>query len=239
MFRQIKRKKYTGSNVKISNIPKRFQKSMFYKTKHLNPSDLNENTYSNLQNLLGNKETIKLLEELGNLEFVENSDNSFLLKELKRENKTKEARNNEKDLGFILKDRKNSYVKKGKRNKFIPGNNYLNKPLTSGSDWHHRIDGFVAFVNIMKGYDKTKDEKEIETKEYDMLLNNVEKNKRDVVEMIFKMVSNLPDFNDDDEVLNRYFKVIKFIIASGIDIDNLIKLRGNYKNQKTSMINDV
>ena len=73
-------------------------------------------------------------------------------------------------------------------------------------------------------------------REEDLLLNKDEEMKRKDLALLVTMIRKLPVYNDESDNKNEYFKVLRFMVAAGINLESLLRATGNYEKQRNLII---
>jgi len=206
------------------------------------------NMVKQLQQSLGNRGALVMLQELGKVgldeqEVTQHGDvKGQIIQKLEQDEMNpsmalkKEVEEFNK-LGLVDNNKSLDAVRSGR---FATNNRKKNKPNTKKMEFANNFRGFLQLVNVLKVYINKDEAKEIESDEGDMLLGHKEKVIRDEVDMLLKMIRRLPDYNDNnEEVLERYFKAYKFVIASGINLNKLFQYNGSLRKQRDLLIESV
>lgn len=216
-------------------------KNKYLKQQNLNLSDITSNSIYNLQNKIGNKQTEILLRELGDMEIQRNNSKDGQLKKHKDNphNETMET-NKEiqdfKDLSYTNSLQSYDAVKSGR---FSVKHNEQSKPQVKSSVLDNNIKGLIQMVNFFKCYDPRLDKREEKVKLDDKLMNKIEKNNRNEVDLIIKMIMALPSYNGNDQIISLYMKVQNFLISSGCNLKELFKYNGDVKKQKEIIFKSI
>lgn len=212
----------------------------FYKNQNLDLSNAKESSITELQGLIGNKAALTLLEELGGVGVVGLDPSSMgMLAEINRLNANQQLRKEDEEFADLYKSESNFASDSVRIRNYRTKYNNSNKPTLNSSFWQRTLRELINFVNVMKVYDVNREKKEVDIQERDMLLDDVDKVKRKDVQMLFSIIDKLPDYSEDEQTQKKYFRTIKFIVASGIDMKSLFKNTGDYKAQREVIINSL
>lgn len=207
----------------------------YYKQQNLDISTINADKVLELQNKIGNKQSIVLLRELADLKINDeglldnyHGDNENLEMHREIQNFKKLSKNN----GLDSEDA----VKSGR---FSVDHNNVIKPSIESQELPNALTGLIQMVNFLKGYDSRRDDKNEEVKSLDKLNSFIDNKKIMEVDMIIKMIKGLPYFSGDEETIEKYMKVQKFLISSHVDLENFFRNNGNLPKQKELILEAV
>lgn len=219
---------------------KKVYTGLFYKNQNLDLSTAKESSITELQGLIGNRAAVTLLEVLGGAGLVGfDDDSSKILAEVNRLNASQQLRKEDEEFADLYKSESSFASDSVRIRSYRTKYNSHNKPTLNSSFWQITLKDLINFVNVMKVYDTDREKKELDIQERDMLLAEVDKVKRKDVEMLFSIIDKLPDYSEDEQTQKKYFRTIKFIVASGIDMKALFNNIGNYKAQRELIINSL
>lgn len=220
-----------------ANLRKSKSKKNYYKTQNLNLGATKESTLEELQGLIGNQGMLYLLEELGNLGVAEGDVLGMgELVEFYGMNSTMQRRKEEDDMSHLIDNQKRLATDAVAERSFGTKHSEVNNPDLKANEWQQILKGFVQLVNVLKTSDLTLGEKDAKRKEEDLLLNKDEELKRKDMGLLITMIRKLPDYNGEPGRRQDYFKVLRFMIAAGIDIKAILKATGNYEKQRNQII---
>ena len=221
------------------NVTNSGKNKNYVKQQNLAVDSLNEKNINELQNSIGNKQTMSLLKELGNLDTDKNLDIESLLFSEANSSETKQVNSNIKDFKNLSKENNmNSYdaVKSGR---FSLNNNNQNKPKVNVSNVNRNLEDLVQMVNYFKLYDSTVDKKSEEIKVADEMKNPQKDKIRAEVESVLNMIKALPNFDNNPGVISKYMKVQNLLVSSGCNIKELFSNNGNVKRQKEIILKSI
>lgn len=235
--------KYTAprKNYKLKNketpLRNNRDKNNYYKAQNLNLATARESSLEEVQSLLGNQGMLFILEEFGNLELAEGEEPEMVeIVEKYAMNGTMQKRKEEEDLNALVDNQKNQVTDAVRNRGLATKHTDVGKPGPKASDWQKILKGFIQLVNVLKGSDLVGAEKEASRKEEDLLLDENEKVKRDDMKVLMTMIRKLPNYNGEDKSQKDYFKVLRFMVSAGIDLQTLLRGTGDYENQRNQMI---
>lgn len=230
------RKSYKLKN-KESSLRKNGDKNNYYKAQNLNLGTMRESSLEELQSLVGNQAMLFILEEFGNLDLAEGKAPEMVeIVQKHAMNGTMQKRKEEEEMNALIDNQKNKAADAVRNRGFATTHTDMGKPEPKASDWQKILKGFIQLVNVLKSSDLAGAEKEASRKEEDLLLDENEKVKREDMKLLMTMIRKLPDYNGDAESRQDYFKVLRFMVSAGIDLQALLRATGNYESQRNQMI---
>lgn len=203
---------------------------------------------SQLQNALGNKGAMIMLKELGKVgldpQEMKNTGEfrGELFQRLEDDEKTPAMELNkevEEFKSLVMEDNHAAYdaVHSGR---FATTYQKKNQPELNKTAFMDDFRGFLQLVNVLKVYINQDEAKEIEVEEGDQLLKDEDEKLRHEVDMLITMIGRLPDYNPaNTEIMEKYFKVYKFVIASGVDLKTLFQNNGSLRKQRELMVDSI
>lgn len=243
-------KKFNYTPVKKKDESRFLDNKELLKQYNINFDMSEETMVRQLQQSLGNKAALVMLKELGKVGFddttSEKGKNDTLKGQIVQmldqdELNPSMARNKEveefKSLALEDNDKAQVAIHSGR---FATKHNKRKKPTLMKSNFMNNFRGFLQMINVLKVYINRDEAKAIEVKEQDMLLKPNDEQVRSEIDMLFKMIRRLPDYNESsEEIMERYFRTYKFIIASGIDLNMLFQHNGSLKKQRELLLNSI
>lgn len=230
------RKRFNGKgiNTPSNQTP---SKKRFLKAQNLDLATTKATSLEELQGLIGNQSMLVLLEEFGNLELADGEAIDVLeFVEAHKMNSTMQRRKEEDDMSMLIDNQKQSAAEAISQRSFGTKYTDSDKPSLKGDEWQKILNGFVQLVNVMKINDLGDQEKDAKIREEDLLLNKDEEMKRKDLALLVTMIRKLPVYNDESDNKNEYFKVLRFMVAAGINLESLLRATGNYEKQRNLII---
>lgn len=230
--------KFNKEQLKEYRSKRKKREKNFLKQQNLNLSTMNENTILNLQNRIGNKQTLVLLKELGDLGILNNDE---VLKAMFDEgnivqffgnNEYKETQREIENFKKLsrMNNQKSADAVKSKR--FSVNHNKVNKPDMNKEDIPKYCRGLMSMVIYFRGYDPRKDEAQKKVEVDEKIVDPLDKKLQDEVDTLMKMIGRLPDMNEREPNIEAYMKVLNFLVSSGCDLNLLFANNGNINRQK-------
>lgn len=230
------RKNYKLKN-KESSLRKNGDEKNYYKAQNLNLGTMRESSLEELQSLVGNQAMLFILEEFGNLDLAEGETPEMVeIVQKYAMNGSMQKRKEEEEMNDLIDNQKNRAADAVRNRGFATKHTDVGKPEPKASDWQKILKGFIQLVNVLKSSDLAEAEKEASRKEEDLLLDESDKVKRDDMKLLMTMIRKLPNYNGEAESRQDYFKVLRFMVSAGIDLQVLLRATGNYESQRNQMI---
>lgn len=236
-------KKLKSKKSNILDKNSKTENNKYLKQQNINLASINSESVYKLQNQIGNKQTMILLREIGNLGLLNNSSvdgyNLVDLDDAYKENETTEKNrtvDNFKDLSGNHGLESLDAIDSGRFSV-----NHSNSEANRGKmgDFKGSLTGLIKLVDFLKGYDGREDEKVQEIKDGDSLLSDLEKTKKNEVSMVINMIENLPNFSTNDDVVAKYMKVQNFLISSGCNLNEFFSMTGDMNKQKELILKAI
>ena len=243
MFTYGSRKKMPFKPVATTG-KKRDRPGEFVHQSSLNVDAGDADALSALQKTLGNRAAIVMLEELAKARPVGISpkvdDRRYgVLESCVEEdgqNEDMEARREADQFQELSGQNSQEAEDAVKKQDFRSGHERRNQPNLRASDFMRDFSGFQNLITVMKVYVNEKEKKDTEVREADLLLKEKDLGARREFDLLMRMIRRLPEYTDNEKVQRDYFRVYRFIIASGIDLHEFFSLNGDLSAQREMIL---
>lgn len=230
MYKYWQRK---NSNSKYAPKEDELLKNNYIKMYNLELETMNNNTITQLQNRIGNTATEELFNELSMMKLTNNKKvNLIVNKNMPYNNSTETNSMLNSNLRSISNSQTNNLNDVLSRNMLYDENKQIGRVKLKAENIHWILEKMSELCTQLKIIDSSQQDKSLEVKLADKMLNNIEKITVSDVDYILNLIKNLPSYNNDKSTIDTYMKVFNLLVNTGIDLAKFLRNNGHINIQK-------